>query len=197
MTTRIPWNAGRWTTPPTAVKEAGDDLHVTCAPYSDAWRTTSYGFVHDTENALVAPLAHGRAVEVVFTADFSEQFDHAGLFIVAGPQTWVKAGVELSDGILQLGAVVTHGVSDWSVSPVPEWRGKRVRVRASWSEDAVTIRAGLDGGELRFVRVLPWAPDLVTEAGLLACSPTRGSEEPMTVRFHEWSGGLADTSLHS
>nr|NLD40348.1 DUF1349 domain-containing protein [Actinomycetales bacterium] len=196
MTVRIPWSSGRWTSPPSEFTEVGDDLDVTCAPYSDAWRTTSYGFVHDTENALVAPFVHGSAVEVVFTADFSEQFDQAGLFLVAGPETWVKAGVELSDGMLQLGAVVTHGVSDWSVSPVPEWRGERVRVRASWSEDAVTVRAGLDGGDVRFVRVLPWRPDLVTEAGPLACSPTRGVEARLTVRFHEWSTEPADTSLH-
>ncbi|HHW83783.1 MAG TPA: DUF1349 domain-containing protein, partial [Actinomycetales bacterium] len=122
-TTRVPWNAGRWTNPPSAVGEEGDDLRVTCAPGSDAWRVTSYGFVHDSENALVTPLENGTAVEVVFTADFSKQFDQAGLFLVAGGETWVKAGLEFADGTLQLGAVVTHGTSDWSVAPVQEWLG--------------------------------------------------------------------------
>ncbi len=45
-------------------------------------------------------------------------------------QTWVKAGVEFSDGVLQLSAVVTRGQSDWSTAPVPAWRGQEVTVRA-------------------------------------------------------------------
>lgn len=196
MSTPIPWSHGRWTTPPTSHRIEGDDLLVTCSPHSDAWRHTSYGFVHDSENALIAPIARGSALEVVFTADFSAQFDQAGLFITAGDDTWVKAGLELSDGVLQLGAVVTHGTSDWSVAPVDDWRGKQVRIRASWLGDAITIRAGLDGEDLRLVRLLHWSPDLETLAGPLACSPTRGSDDPLTVRFHTWQLTPADTSLH-
>ena len=48
---------GVWTTPPVAARMDGSHLLVSCAEGSDAWRTTSYGFVHDDAHALVLPLA--------------------------------------------------------------------------------------------------------------------------------------------
>ena len=96
----VSWAEGAWTTPPAAVAEDGTDLLVTCVEGSDAWRTTSYGFIHDTEHALVAPLPSDSAMEVVFTADYAEQFDQAGIFVVAAQDRWIKAGVEAAAGPL-------------------------------------------------------------------------------------------------
>lgn len=45
-TTVLAWSSGRWTNPPVAAVERGSELLVTAAEGSDAWRTTSYGFVH-------------------------------------------------------------------------------------------------------------------------------------------------------
>ena len=189
----LPWSAGTWTTPPVAVDDEGATLRVTAAEGSDAWRVTSYGFVHDTEHALVAPFPAGSAMEVVFTADFDQQFDQAGLFVTAGADRWTKAGVEFADGHLQLGAVVTGPLSDWSVAPVDGWRGRRVRVRVSRAGDALTVRAGLDGEELRLVRVAPFPPDAEALAGPFTCAPTRAG---LTVTFHAWAAGPADAALH-
>ena len=189
----IPWSAGRWSNPPAAVETAGDGaLHVTAVEGSDAWRLTSYGFVHDSEHALLAPFAEGSAVEVEFTAAFSAQFDQAGVFIRVSPEHWVKAGVEYADGTAQVGAVVTDGRSDWSLAPVPDWLGRRVLVRASRRGDAVTIRAGVDG-DLRLVRVLPLAPDLAAEAGPMICAPTSAE---LTIDFHAWRATEGDIALH-
>lgn len=127
----IPWSEGAWTHPPVFAVERGKDLLVTAKEGSDAWRTTSYGFIHDSEHALLAPFPEGSAVEVEFTAGFSEQFDQAGVFVRVSAERWVKAGVEFADGACQLGAVVTDGMSDWSLAPVPAWKGGRVLVRIS------------------------------------------------------------------
>ena len=124
------WSAGTWTNAPAAIVEDGPDLLVTAAEGSDAWRHTAYGFVHDDAHALLAPLADPGAFEVTFDADFDQQFDQAGLMLRADAETWLKSGVEFSDGVPQLGAVVALGRSDWSVAPVPEWAGRRVTVRA-------------------------------------------------------------------
>src|SRR4051794_13029248 len=129
----IPWSTGRWTHPPAAVREDGTDLLVEAVAESDAWRHTSYGFVHDSEHALVAPLLPDSAVEVEFTAGFDAQFDQAGVFVRASVEQWLKAGVEFADRLPQVGAVVTAGRSDWSVAPVPDWAGRRITVRASRS----------------------------------------------------------------
>ena len=187
------WSDGHWTTQPEHVSFDGSNMAVTAVEGSDAWRVTSYGFVHDDEHGLVAALPQDSAMEVVFTAAFEKQFDQAGIFVTASPECWIKAGVEFADGHAQVGAVVTNPVSDWSVAPVDEWLGRKVRVRVSRSGDAITIRAGLDGEELRLVRVAPFPKDAEAEAGPLVCAPTRAG---LTVVFHEWSEGPADSSLH-
>jgi len=189
----IAWSEGRWTHPPVAAVEDGTDLVVTAVEGSDAWRHTSYGFVHASEHALLAPFAQNTAVEVEFTAAFSQQFDQAGIFVRIDDEHWVKAGVEYADGQPQLGAVVTDGSSDWSVAPVPDWLDRRVRVRVSRSGDALTIRASVDGGELRLVRVVPFPPDAQAEAGPLICAPTRAG---LSVPFHAWRTTAADAALH-
>lgn len=190
---RIEWASGRWSHAPGSVVEDGESLLVTAVEGSDAWRETSYGFVHDNEHALLAPLPIDRAVEVRFLADYDRQFDQAGVFLRASGTTWVKAGVECADGVLQVGAVVTAPKSDWSVAPVPEWFGRPVTIRVSRSGDALTIRARVDDEPMRLVRVVPLAPELAVEAGPFTCAPTRAG---LTVRFLSWEVGPADAALH-
>lgn len=189
----VPWSTGTWTTPPVSATEDGTDLLVEAAEGSDAWRHTSYGFVHDDAHALVAPLATGHAVEVTFDAAFTEQFDQAGLMLRADAETWVKAGVEHSDGTPNIGAVVTLGRSDWSVAPVPDWAGRSVTVRASRTGDAVTLRARVDDQPFRLLRVAPFRADAAVVAGPYCCAPTRAG---LVVRFRRWTVGPADAALH-
>lgn len=189
----VPWAAGRWTNEPVTLRFAGESLFATARELSDAWRHTQYGFVHDTEHALVAPFAVGEAIEVDFLVDYDNQFDQAGVFVRAADDHWVKAGVEYSDGAPQAGAVVTAVRSDWSVAPVPDWFGRLVTVRVSRSDDALTFRIGLAGSELRLLRLVPFGGDLVAEAGPFLCAPTRAGLE---VEFRGWRRGAADASLH-
>ena len=189
----IAWSSGSWTHPPADVVEVDGELRVHAVEGSDAWRITSYGFVHDSEHALVTAFPVGTAMEVEFTAAFSEQFDQAGLFVRVSPERWVKAGVEYADGRCQLGAVVTDGRSDWSLAPVPEWTNRRLLVRVSRGDDALTIRAGVAGESLQLVRVVPFASDLDAHAGPFVCAPTRAG---LVVPLHAWRLTDPDPSLH-
>jgi len=191
--TDIAWASGRWTTPPSRVRIDSDGMFVTADEGSDAWRTTSYGFVHESEHALLAPLDDGQAVEVAFRVDLPEQFDQAGVFLRADAENWIKAGVECSDGTASLGAVVTRGMSDWSLSPVPEWSGRIATVRASLSSGAVTVRARIDEEPWRLVRVAPLDPGSAVSAGPFCCAPTRAG---LTVQFVRWRITAADPELH-
>ncbi|WP_159701066.1 DUF1349 domain-containing protein [Arthrobacter sp. 18067] len=193
MISDIPWSRGEWTNQPAAVVEQEGDLLVTAAESSDAWRITSYGFIHDTEHALLAPFPQDSAMEVEFTAAFSQQFDQAGIFVRISAEHWVKAGVEFADGAAQLGAVVTDGFSDWSLAPVPKWNGERARIRISRQGDALTIRAASGRNELQLVRVVPLEPDLPAHAGPFTCAPTRAG---LTVPFHSWRTTPPDSQLH-
>ncbi len=183
---------GRWLHEPAQVAAEGDDLVVTAVAGSDAWRHTSYGFVHDSAHALLTPLAVGQALEVDFVADFTGQFDQAGLMIRADAEHWLKAGCEFADDTLNLGAVVTLGKSDWSTGAADDWNGRRITVRASRAADSITVRAAVDGGAFRLVRVAPFV-DGAAEAGPYLCAPTRAD---FSVRFLARRLGPADAALH-
>ena len=189
----LPWSAGTWLHAPERVEVDGEDLLVTAAHGSDLWRTTSYGFVRDSAPALLAPLDDGRAVEVDVLVDLPGLYDQAGLLLREDETTWAKAGVETSDGAPQLGAVVTRGVSDWSVAPVPEWSGTVVTLRASRSGDAVTLRARSAGGPWRMLRLFPLDPGAAVSAGPYCAAP---DSPGLTVRFSGWRTGPADADLH-
>jgi uncharacterized protein len=184
---------GVWSTAPVDARVVDGRLLVEAAEGSDAWRTTSYGFVHDTEHALLVPLDGETAVETSFLLDYAEQFDQAGLFLVESPTSWIKAGVEVSDGVPQVGAVVTHGFSDWSVAPVPDWRGREVTIRASRSGDAVTIRARVDAEPWRLVRLAHLEPAAVVRAGVYCAAPTRSG---LVVTFTGYRTTEPDAALH-
>lgn len=186
------WDPGGWLNPPPDVRQEGSDLLVEAVEGSDLWRTTSYGFVHDSGHALLAGFPDRTAAEVTFVADLPAQFDQAGLLVRADAENWVKAGVERSDGVLQVGAVVTRGVSDWSVSPVPSWDGARVTVRASRDGDALTVRARAGDDPWRLVRVAPLPLGLL-QVGLYCCAPTRAG---LRVRFTDLRLTEPDSSLH-
>ena len=193
MTMRdLHWTDGEWLNPPLRTRIEDGDLLVTAVEASDLWRTTSYGFVHDSGHGLLVDLPDGTVVEVSFRFDFTEQFDQAGVLARADESAWVKAGVEVSDGLPQVGAVVTRERSDWSTAPFPQWRGHEVTVRASRSGDALTVRARADG-PWHLVRLAPIDPALRWRAGPFCCAPTRGGLE---VRFTRFAIGPADATLH-
>lgn len=156
---------------------------------------TSYNFIHDNGHALLTELSDGRAVEVTFKALLDAQFDQAGLLVYIDEKNWIKAGVEFSDGVPQLGAVVTKIMSDWSVAPVPNWNdgSTPVTVRVSRSGNALTIRARLGDNPWQFVRLTPIEESAKITAGPMACSPTRTG---LQVRFTKFALGPADLQLH-
>lgn len=189
----IAWESGRWLHEPPSYRIDSTDLVTTTADKSDFWCETGYGFTHYSGHALLIEFAPNTAMEVEFSAQWTHEFDQAGLLLHADERHWIKAGVEHADGVLGVGAVVTDGRSDWSVGHVPEWMGERIRVRASRSNDSVTIRARVGDQPWRLVRLAPIDPTLNWLAGPLAASPSRAG---LTVTFHDWTRAAADESLH-
>ncbi|MEU4017176.1 DUF1349 domain-containing protein [Microbacterium sp. NPDC028030] len=188
----IPWTDGTWTHAPAALTVA-EHLDATAVEGSDAWRHTAYGFVHDSEHALLAPLRVGEAMEVSFRAPWDGQFDQAGIFVRIDDEHWAKTGVEYADDHLGLGAVVTAGRSDWSVGQVDEWRDSEITMRVSRWSDALIVRARADDGAWRLVRVAPFDGQAAASAGPFLAAPTRAG---LTVRFTRWERTAADTELH-
>ncbi|HEX5857587.1 MAG TPA: DUF1349 domain-containing protein [Microbacterium sp.] len=194
MVNAIDWADGRWTHDPEhVVRDDAGSLTATAVEGSDAWLRTAYGFAHDTEHALLAPLAVGEAMEVALRAEWKGEFDQAGIFVRADAERWVKTGLEFADGHLQLGAVVTAGVSDWSTGHADEWAAASVTVRVSRWEDALIIRARADEGEWRLVRVAPFDGSVPAFGGPFLCGPTRAG---FRATFLRWTRGPADEEIH-
>lgn len=184
---------GTWFNPPTAVEQRPGELAVTAVEGSDFWRETLYGFTRDSGHALLTPVLPEGALEVDLRLDFDKLYDQAGLLLRTDEAAWLKAGVEISDGVPHVGAVVTNGRSDWSLAPVPGWAGTVITIRASWSAGAVTLRARADGGPWRTLRVSPFTVAGGTAAGPYLCSPERAG---LTVTFTGLRRGRPDTGLH-
>jgi regulation of enolase protein 1 (concanavalin A-like superfamily) len=183
---------GTWLNPPVHTELTANGFAVTANDHSDFWRTTSYGFIHDTGHVLLNDFPQDTAIEASWILDYDQQFDQAGLMAFADAEHWIKAGVEYADGAPQLGAVVTKVVSDWSVAPVNSWMNNEVHLRLSRSGDALTIRARCDG-EWQLVRLAPLDPNRDWKVGIHLASPTRSG---LTVRFTRLATGPADTKLH-
>ncbi|KQS00929.1 hypothetical protein ASG12_03985 [Williamsia sp. Leaf354] len=193
MPRTLAWSEGTWTNEPVHVAVDDDGMRVTAREGSDAWRLTSYDFIHASEHALLAPLPLETAVEVQFRLDFVHQFDQAGIFVKIDDTSWIKAGIEVSDGETSLGAVVTQGTSDWSLRPLTEWSGHLVTIRGSRSGNALTVRARVDDDPWQLVRVAPLDPNADVTAGPYCCAPLNAD---LTVHFTSWRTTPADASLH-
>ena len=186
------WLDGRWHNPPLAAALAQGDFLVAAEKGSDAWRETAHGYVTDSAHALLLPMPTGTSVEVSLVADLTHQFDQAGIMLRASETDWIKAGVEYADGVMQLGAVVTRGRSDWSSHPV-EWAGRSVTLNASRTGNAVMVKARVDDEQWRMIRLAWVDPALQFSAGPYLAAPTR---DGLTVRFTRWETGPADTEVH-
>lgn len=192
----IDWHEMTWLNEPPAWDTDGEVLTVETGLETDFWRTTSYGFIHDSGHLLAAPMEAGSAIEVTFRAAFGEPFDQAGLMLHGGPELWLKTGVERSDGRLYASVVVTLGYSDWSVAALPpRAEGQPLTFRASRMGDAVTVRYRIgaeENWELLRVAYLPAAAEVV--AGPMCCSPSRAG---LSVRFDSVRMGPPDEALHA
>ncbi|MGK9252217.1 DUF1349 domain-containing protein [Paenibacillus humicus] len=194
MSEKIAWSSGEWLTKPLSWEEIDGKLHVEAVEGSDFWQKTMYGFQRDSGHSLLAPWNADKAIEVGFRLDGMDHlYDQAGLMLWSHSEQWIKAGIEMNDGIPHVGAVVTSGLSDWSLSPVPEWAGEVVTIRASRLEDAVIVRARTERHPWRTIRVSPLPSREDWQAGPFLCAPTSGG---LKVAFTRWVLAEPDTDVH-
>lgn len=190
----IDWKDGAWSNDPKQTELKEGQFIVKAKPQSDYWQKTLYGFQRNSGHSLLHPFKKGKAMEVTFSlAAFTEQYDQAGIMLWLDKTHWVKAGIEMSDGVPHVGAVVTNEFSDWSLAPVPEWENKTVTIRASFLADALVLRARVDKEGWRTIRVAPFPYTSNVGAGPFLCSPER---DGFRVTFSAWNWAPEDEGLH-
>ncbi len=108
-----------WLNPPPGWSGDAAGLEVETGEKTDFWRETFYGFVRDTGHAWLAPVDGDFSLSARFRGDYSQLYDQAGLMLRRDDRTWIKTGIEFTDGLMHFSVVVTGPRSDWSVVPLP------------------------------------------------------------------------------
>lgn len=165
------WDRWQWLNPPAAMALKGAALHVTTGDQTDFWHGTYYGFQHHNGHFLHQPAPAEFSLETTLRADFSQQYDQAGLMIRADDRHWVKCGIEFVGGVAYLAVVVTNGMSDWSQMPLPGFDG-RLQLRLTRVRDAVWVQY-LEADAWKMLRLAYFPPQLAVDAGVMCCSPSR------------------------
>lgn len=138
-----------WHNEPDRWRWSGGELCLTTEPGTQFWRVTHYGTSGDSGHFLGTRKSGEFAAGVEVQAALAADGDQAGLMVRLDAERWIRCGLELVDGRPAMGSVVTHGVSDWAVSPLstaPEW----LAIRAVRRGDCLSIDYAADGG--------PWLP---------------------------------------
>ncbi|UWX98441.1 DUF1349 domain-containing protein [Arthrobacter zhaoxinii] len=185
-----------WLNEPASWKDGGDSLTLETADGTDFWRKTHYGFIRDTGHFLSTEVAGDFTATVTLAGDFTALYDQAGLMFRIDERTWLKAGVEYSDGALQLSTVITNGTSDWSLCPLGADQDE-ITLRLSRQGTAVHVQylePGAPAGQWKSLRLGYLPLESLCQVGVMACSPQRGG---LTVRFTGFSIAPSDgINLH-
>ncbi|WP_062014516.1 DUF1349 domain-containing protein [Aureimonas sp. AU4] len=179
------WGRARWHNEPASWRSEGPSLLVTTDAETDFWRETHYGFVRDSGHALLFETAGDFTASLRVRARYEHLYDQAGIMVRADASNWIKAGIELSDGRLHLGSVLTAGRSDWATFPF-EGNGEDIRLRVTVRAGVLRLQASTDGIRWPLMRLCPFAVAPGYGVGPMCCSPGRAGLE---VRFDGFTLG--------
>src|SRR3712207_5716043 len=142
-------------------------LRVVTGLRTDFWRKTFYGYVTDNGHFYHRPVTGDFTADVVVSAGHSALFDQAGLMLRADEKTWLKSGLEVTSGAVQLSTVLTRDDSDLSVVPVPH--GELV-LRLTRFGSAVAVHRGDGDGSWQLVRLGHLDLPETVDVGVMCCS---------------------------
>ncbi|MCM4078446.1 DUF1349 domain-containing protein [Paractinoplanes hotanensis] len=174
-----------WLNEPPQWTDEDGRIRVVTGLETDFWRRTFYGYVTDNGHFYHRPVTGDFTAEVVVAAGHSALFDQAGLMLRAGDSTWLKTGLEVTSGAVQLSTVLTREFSDLSVVPLPDHRGE-LTLRLTRFGSAVCVHRGDGDGGWHLVRLGYLDLPETVEVGVMCCSPQRAGLE---VTFRDFRVG--------
>ncbi|MBD8806183.1 MULTISPECIES: DUF1349 domain-containing protein [Pseudomonas syringae group] len=166
---------GHWYNEPAQWQIRDERLSVTTDPATDFWRETHYGFCRDSGHFLGVPVTGAFTAQVHVQGNFKTLYDQAGLMVRIDERNWMKTGVEVSDGALMLGSVLTRGQSDWATGSFEE-SASGLWLRVTVAEGVIRIQHSVDGVRWPLLRLAPF-PVGECLVGPMCCSPERGGLE--------------------
>ncbi|MCY1140905.1 DUF1349 domain-containing protein [Actinoplanes sp. Pm04-4] len=165
-----------WLNEPPQWSDEDGVVRVVTGLKTDFWRETFYGYVTDNGHFYHRAVRGDFTAEVVVSAGHAALFDQAGLMLRAGERTWLKTGLEVTSGAVQLSTVVTRGQSDLSVVPVPDYGGE-LALRLTRFGSAVCVHRGAEDGSWQLVRLGHLDLPETVDVGVMCCSPERAGLE--------------------
>ena len=172
-----------WLNEPAHWRLDGGVLHVRTDLKTDFWRETHYGFVRHSGHVFGHRTGGDFTASVRVRGAFSALYDQAGIMVLVDERTWVKAGIEYSDGQGSLSSVLTVGKSDWALSSFADDPGD-FRIRATVQDGVLKIQASSDGKRWPFIRLCPFPQAASYLVGPMCCSPERAG---LDVAFSDFS----------
>ncbi len=88
--------------------------------HTDFWRITDYGYVRDNAHIYGESVASDFDFTVHVEADYSDQYDQAGVAIRVDESHWIKSGIEMYEGRLRFSTVITVDHSNWVIADLPK-----------------------------------------------------------------------------
>jgi regulation of enolase protein 1 (concanavalin A-like superfamily) len=176
----------RWLNEPPYWEKRGAVLVVTTGAKTDFWNNTFCGDKNTNGHFYGRPTVGDFSAEAEFSAAYQALYDQAGLMLRVDDETWLKTGIELTDGALHFSVVVTRGdQSDWSMMPHAADPAEPVAVRLTRYDEALCVQV-MDDGVWRLVRQAYLPMPETVDVGPMCCSPTG---EGLQVTFHRFDLG--------
>ena len=161
-----------WLNEPPQWTRGGSTIRLEVEPETDFWRKTHDGCVRDNGHFYFERAAGDFSAQVRLSAEYSAQYDQAGLMVRLDETTWLKCGIEYVDGVQFASTVVTRDWSDWAVVPLGDPSGTTWRVTRHGG--TFQVEYSMDGCAFRDFRQAYLTDAASVDVGLMACSP-RGS----------------------
>lgn len=183
-----------WKNPPASFAlENGKGLKVCPKPHADFYRRTYRTPPMDwaSGHALLYAIPDGTAnciAETTFTLDHKMQYDQAGLMVYIDDQHWIKTGIEIEGGVVNMSCVVTNLQSDWNYKEWPTAEGVKICVEIKWFKGFVECQvrhANQDGSGWSFLReaALEFPADGEVKVGVMCGAPKLEGKEGLEAFF--------------
>ncbi|OLP62300.1 regulation of enolase 1 [Xaviernesmea oryzae] len=171
-----------WINEPQTWRVEDGRLDVTTDANTDFWRETHYGFTRDSGHVFAYRREGGFSASLRIRARYEALYDQAGMMVRIDEKTWIKAGIELSDGMACLGSVLTAGQSDWATGRYAGDPGD-FYLRITVDKGVLRLQASGDGRHWPLVRLCPFPEAETYLVGPMCCTPERAG---LSVSFSDF-----------
>lgn len=167
-----------WHNEPPRWESQNSTIKITSTHKTDFWRNTLYDFISDNGHFYYTQARGNFMAEVKISGLYKDQYDQAGLMVRLDEANWLKCGIELIDGVLEVIVVVTHDYSDASFVCIPQ-NLSSIWMRVIRRGAALEVFYSLEGEKYTLIRIAHLTSSESVSVGVMCASPT-GNGFPST-----------------